>query len=142
MQLALNPDKTFLEVHKGVLLGYVVSENGREPNPDKIMVIDELSTPTNAKGIAKLLGHVGWYRELIPNFSKIAVPITYLLKKDIRFEWTEACQWAFKELRDKLSTYPVLRPPDWNKPLHVYCDAKIVAADSVLCQSTGENGKD
>ena len=52
MQLALNPDKTFMGVHKGVLLGYMVNENGREPYPDKIMVIDKLPTPTNAKGIA------------------------------------------------------------------------------------------
>ena len=81
--MALNPDKTFLGVHKGVLLGYVVSEKGREPDPEKIAVIDELPTPTNAKGIAKLLGHVGWYRELIPNFSKIAVPITQLLKRNV-----------------------------------------------------------
>ena len=76
MRLALNPDKTFLDVHKGILLGDVVSEKGRQPDPNKVAVIDELPTPTNAKDIAKLLGHVGWYRELNPNFSKIAVPIT------------------------------------------------------------------
>ena len=48
-------------------------------------MLDELPTPTNADGIAKLLGHVGWYRKLILNFSKIAVPITHLLKKDDKF---------------------------------------------------------
>ena len=53
-----------------------MSEKRKKPDPDKIAVIDGLATPTNAKGIAKLLGHVGWYRELIPNFSKIAVPMT------------------------------------------------------------------
>ena len=115
MQLALNPDKTFLRVKKEVLLGYVVSENGREPDPDKVAVIDELETPKNAKGISKLLGHVGWYRELIPDFAKIAVPITHLLKKDVRFVWTDECQKAFDELRSKLSTNPILRPPDWGK---------------------------
>ena len=142
MQLTLNPDKTFLGVHKGVLLDYVVSENKREPDPDKITVIDDLPTPTNAKGIAKLLGHMGWDRELIPNFYKIALSIIHLLKKDVKVEWTEACQRAFEELRDKLNTYPVLRPPDWDKPFHVYCDASNVAVGSALCQSTGENGKD
>ena len=89
MRLALNPDKTFLGVQRGVLLGYVVSEKGRKPDPDNIAVIDELKTPTNARGIAKLLSHVGWYRELIPDFVKIAVPITQLLKKDCKFVWTE-----------------------------------------------------
>ena len=112
MRLALNPDKTFSGVQRVVLLRYVVSEKGREPDPDKIAVIDGLATLTNAKRIAKLLGHVGWYRELIPDFAKIVVPITQLLKKDCKFVWTEACQRAFEELRAKLSTYPVLRPPD------------------------------
>ena len=85
MRLALNPNKTFLGVQRGVLLSYVVSEKGRELNPDKIAVIDGLAIPTNAKGIAKMLGHVGWYRELILDFAKIAIPITQLLKKDCRF---------------------------------------------------------
>ena len=53
-----------------------------------------------------------------------------------------ACQKAFKKLRDKLSTYPVLRPPDWEKPFHVFCDASNVAVGSALCQSTGEKNKD
>ena len=125
-----------------MLLGYVVSEKGKEPDPNKIAVIDGLATPTNAKGIAKLLGHVGWYRELIPDFAKIAVPITQLLKKDCKFVWTEDCQRAFEELRVKLSTYPVLRPPDWGKPFHVFCDASNVAVGSALCQATGKKEKD
>ena len=85
MRLALNPDKIFPGVQKKVLLGYVVSEKGREPDRDKIAVIDGLETPKNAKGISKLLRHMGWYRELIPDFAKIAVPITQLLKKNVRF---------------------------------------------------------
>jgi hypothetical protein len=82
-RLALNPEKTYLAVRRGVLLGYVVSEKGREPDPEKIAVIYELEPPTNAKGIAKLLRHIGWYRELIPSYSKIALPITHLLKKTL-----------------------------------------------------------
>ena len=85
-RLALNPENTYLAVKNGVLLGYVVSERGREPDPEKIAVIDELESPTNAKGIAKFLGHVGWYKELIPSYFKISLPITHMLKKDIKFE--------------------------------------------------------
>ena len=105
-----------------------MSEKGREPDQDKIAVIDGLATPTNAKVITKLLGHVGWYRELIPDFAKIAVPITQLFKKHCKFIWTEHCQRAFEELRARLSTYPVLRPPDWGKPFHVFCDASNVVS--------------
>jgi hypothetical protein len=106
MQFDLNPNKTvtFLGVQRGVLLGYMVSRKRREPDPDKIAVMDGLAIPTNARRIAKLLGHVGWYQELIPDFAKIAVPITQLLRKDYRFDWTEACQRPFKELRSRLST--------------------------------------
>jgi hypothetical protein len=82
-KLALNLEKTYLAVQKGVLLGYVVNERGREPDPEKIAIIDELEPPTKAKGIAKFLGHVGWYRELIPFYSKISLPITHLLKKTL-----------------------------------------------------------
>ena len=122
MQLPLNPVKKNLGVQRGVLLGYVVSGNGREHDPDKVAVIDGLATPKNAKGIVKLLEHVSWYIELISGFANIAVPITQLLKKDISFFWTDDCQKAFEELRSKLSTYPALRPPDWEKPFHVFCD--------------------
>lgn len=65
-----------------------------------------------------------------------------MLRKESRFEWTDACQKTFEELRSKLSTYPRLRPPDWDKPFHVFCDASNVAVGSVLCQSTREKGKD
>ena len=78
----------------------------------------------------------------MPNFSKIAVPITKLLKKDCKFEWTKAYQRAFEELRDKLSTYPILRPPDWVKPFHVFYNTSNVAVGSALCQSTREKDKD
>ena len=101
-----------------------------------------MATPTNAKGKTKLLGHVGWYRELIPNFTTIAVSITELLKNDCRFEWTKAYQRVFEELRSKLSTCPVSRPPDWDKLFYVFCDASNVVVGTALYQSTGEKGKD
>ena len=125
-----------------MLLGYVVSEKGREPDPEKIAVIDEFEAPNNTKGIAKLLGHVGWYRELIPSYAKIVLPITHLLKKDVKFEWTEECQRAFSKLKAKHNTYPVLVPPNWSIPFHILCDANAVAVGSALCQPHGELDKD
>ena len=75
---------------------------------------------------------------MITYFAKIAVPITRLFRNDCRFEWTKACEQAFQMLRSKLSTYPVLRPSDWDKVFHVFYDASNVAVFSALCQSTGE----
>lgn len=62
-------------VNGGVLFEYVGSPKRRKPNPDKIVMIDGLTIPTNVKGIAKLLGHVGWYMELIADFAKIRLSI-------------------------------------------------------------------
>ena len=112
-------------------MGYVVSENRREPDSNKIAVIDGLATPTN--GIAKLLEHVGWYRELITDFANTAVPNTQLVKKDCKFVWTKACQKAFKELMWRLNIYLVLRPLNCGKSFLMFCDASNVAVCSALC---------
>lgn len=64
-----------------------------------------------------------------------------MLTNNCKFELTEACERAFEELTDKLSTYSVLRPPDWDKPFNVFCNASNVAVGSALCWSTGEKGK-
>lgn len=133
-QMALNPEKTYLAVSRGVLLGYVVSKAGREPEPEKVKVITNLKPPTNVKEVQRVLGHVGWYRELIPNYATITLPITKLQQKHHKFEWTRACEVAFGLLKEKLSTYPVLRPPRWGMAFHVYCDASALAVGSVLCQ--------
>ena len=132
--MALNPEKTYLAVSRGVLLGYVVSKEGREPEPEKVKVITNLKPPTNVKKVQSVLGHVGWYRELIPDYATITLPITKLQQKNSKFDWTRACEVAFSKVKEMLSTYPVLRPPQWGEPFHVYCDASAVAVGSVLCQ--------
>lgn len=93
-RLAMNPEKTYLAIQREIPLGYVVSEKGRESDPKKIVVINELKPLVNAKRMAKVLGHVGWYRDLILNYATVALPITRLLGKDVKFEWTEKCQHA------------------------------------------------
>lgn len=68
--------------------------------------------------------------------QKIALPITKLLRKDNKFEWTDACQHAFDKLRGKLNTYPVMRPSRWNLSFHVFYNASMVAVGNALCQPT------
>lgn len=140
--IALNPEKLYLAVLKGITLGYVVSKNGREPDPEKVAVIKNLAAPENVKGVERLLGHIGWYRELIPDYATRTIPITRLQRKLVKFEWTEECEASFQWLKDRLSSYPVLRPPNWDIPFHVYCDASAVAVGSTLCQPVGDGKKD
>lgn len=84
-------------------MGYVVSEKEREPNPKKIAVINNLQPPINAKGIAKVLGHVEWYMEPIPDYATIALPITRFLRKDVKFEWDGECRHALNTFKATLS---------------------------------------
>jgi hypothetical protein len=71
------------------------------------------------------------------------VPLTTnLIKKDVKFEWTPECQAGFDELKQRLTTYPVLRTPVWDRPFHIYCDASAVAVGSALCQPADDGGRD
>ena len=84
--------------------------------------------------IRGFLGLAGYYRRFIENFSKIAKPMTELLKKDTKFKWTEDCEASFLELKKHLTTAPVLTLPDIRKDLQVYCDASRLGLGSVLMQ--------
>jgi hypothetical protein len=140
--ISLNPEKLYLAVIRGVLLGYIVSAKGKEPDPEKVDVIVNLKPPTDIKSMQRTLGHMGWYRDLIQDYASISAPLTNLIKKASKYEWTSECQLAFDALKKHLSTYPIVRAPDWNLPFHVYCDASAVAVGSTLCQPTGSDGKD
>jgi len=76
----------------------------------------------------------GYYRRFIPDFSRIAKPMTELLKKDVKFKWDAKCDEAFHTLRAHLTTAPVLAQPDNSEPYDVYCDASGTGLGCVLMQ--------
>jgi hypothetical protein len=76
----------------------------------------------------------GYYHRFIPNFSKIAKPITELLKKGNKYLWSEACDEAFKHLKRLLTTSPVLAQPDTTKSFDVSCDTSGMGIGGVLMQ--------
>jgi hypothetical protein len=84
--------------------------------------------------VQSFLGLVGYYRRFIPNFSKIAKPITELLKKGNKYIWSEACEEAFKHLKKLLTTSHVLAQSDTTKSFNVYCDASGTGSGGVLMQ--------
>jgi hypothetical protein len=77
---------------------------------------------------------VGYYRRFIPDFSKIAKPMTWLLQKDNRVVWTPKCDAAFDKLQTLLTLALVLVQPDIEKPFDVYCDASCISLGGVLMQ--------
>jgi hypothetical protein len=89
-------------------LGHVVSPEGITVDPGKVKEVLEWKPPTMVSEVRSFLGLAGYYRRLIPNFSKIAKPITELLKKRNEYLWSETCDEAFKHLKRLLTTSPVL----------------------------------
>ena len=78
----------------------------------KIDVIEKLPPPINAKSIISFLGHVGFYRRFIKDFSKIARPLSNLLNKDVVFKFDGECLEAFQTLKEKLVSAPIMVAPD------------------------------
>jgi hypothetical protein len=89
---------------------------------------------TTVPEVRSFLGLAGYYRHFIPDFSKIAKPMTNLLQKDHKFVWTEKCEATFHTLRKLLTTAPVLAQPNIEKPFDVFCDASKTGLGCVLMQ--------
>nr|GEX12415.1 reverse transcriptase domain-containing protein [Tanacetum cinerariifolium] len=105
-----------------------------EVDRSKVDVIAKLPYLTTVKGVRSFLGHAGFYRRFIQDFSKIARPMTYLLEKDIPLVFSKYCIDAFETLKKKLTEAPILVVPDWNLPLKLMCDASDFAIGAVLGQ--------
>ncbi|XP_052299703.1 uncharacterized protein LOC127903086 [Citrus sinensis] len=118
----------------GIMLGHKVSKDGIEVDKAKIEVIDKLLPPTSVKGIRSFLGHVGFYRRFIKDFSKVAKPLCSLLEHDKPFYFDKACHQAFGELKKALITAPVIISPDWTLPFELMCDASDHSVGAVLGQ--------
>nr|GFC33753.1 DNA-directed DNA polymerase [Tanacetum cinerariifolium] len=105
-----------------------------EVDKAKIEVISKLPHPTIVKGIRSFLGHAGFYRSFIKDFSKISRPMTHLLEKNSPFIFSNECIQAFWTLKDKLTEAPILITPNWDKPFELMCDASDFAVGDVLGQ--------
>ncbi|KAL0366952.1 UNVERIFIED_CONTAM: Retrovirus-related Pol polyprotein from transposon.6 [Sesamum radiatum] len=137
--LVLNYEKCHFMVDQGLILGHIVSSKGIEVDKSKIDVIKSLPYPASVREICSFLGHAGFYRRFIKNFSKIAQPLCALLQKDTSFEFDEACAKAFDKLKESLTSAPVIRPPDWSQPFEIMCDASNHAIRAVLGQKIGKD---
>ncbi|GJZ01866.1 reverse transcriptase domain-containing protein [Tanacetum coccineum] len=137
--LVLNWEKCPFMVKEGIVLGHKVSEAGLKVDKAKINVISKLPPLTNIKGIRSFLGHAGFYLRFIKDFSKIARPLTKLLKKDTPFEFNDERQNAFKILKEKLTCALVIVSPNRSLPFELMCDASDFAVGAILGQKEGRN---
>ncbi|RVW89446.1 Retrovirus-related Pol polyprotein from transposon 17.6 [Vitis vinifera] len=137
--LVLNWEKCHFMVRQGIVLGHIISEKGIEVDKAKVELIAKLPSPTTVKGVRQFLGHAGFYRRFIQDFSKLSRPLCELLAKDAKFVWDERCQKSFDQLKQFLTTAPIVRAPNWQLPFEVMCDASDFAIGAVLGQR--EDGK-
>jgi ribonuclease HI len=119
---------------KVAFLGHVLSAEGIAVDPSKVESVAMWEQPLNVADVRSFLGMVGYYQRFIENFSKIAKPMTELLKNIIKFEWSEVCEKSFQELKRRLTTAQVLTLPDIKKDFVVYCDASREGLGCVLMQ--------
>ena len=115
-------------------LGHIVSGDGIRVDPSKISAIVDWKPPKNVTEVRSFLGLAGYYRRFVNEFSIIAAPMTRLLRKDVKFEWTEECQQSFEELKKLLTEAPVLVQPESGKEFVVYSDASLNGLGCVLMQ--------
>nr|GEV99161.1 reverse transcriptase domain-containing protein [Tanacetum cinerariifolium] len=137
--LCLNWEKSHFMVKEGIVLGHKISKQGIKVDKAKIDVIYKQPHPTTVKVIRSFLGHAGFHRRFIKDFSKIARPMTRLLEKDTSFIFSQECVDAFQTLKRKLAKAPILIAPDWDMPFELMCDASDSAIAAVLGKRQDKN---
>ena len=117
------------------LLGYVVSAEGLKADPDKVAAIRDMAPPTNKKEVRRLLGSANYYRQLMPNYATVVAPITALTRKKVIFSWGDACQKAWRELKELLLECVILKFPNPKRPYKLYTDASDYSLGAILVQA-------
>src|ERR1051325_5656050 len=134
VNLVLNGEKFHFMVKQGIVLGDIVSERGIKVDKAKIEVIENLQPPKTVREIRSFLGHTGFYRRFIKDFSKFSKLLTNLLMKEVKFIFDDDCLKAFEWLKTTLISAPIIQPPDWSLPFEIMCDARDYAVGAVLGQ--------
>ena len=132
--LKLNPSKCRLATKEVKYLGHIVSKQGLKVNPENIDKIKNCQRPTNVKQVRSALGMMGYYRKFILGYAKIAQPLNDLLKKETKLEWTDQCESAFNNLKDRLTKAPILRFPQFDKEFTLSVDSSDYSIGFVLSQ--------
>ena len=148
--LKVKPEKCHFFKEEIHFLGHVVCEGGIGTDPEKTRAIEEWSPITNESELRSFLGLASYYRRYVKNFAAIAAPLHRLLNGGSKKKhsacvkskwpecWTEDCEQAFRELKSKLTTAPILGYPDFSRPFILEIDASFEGLGAVLSQDQEE----
>jgi hypothetical protein len=117
-----------------MFLGHLVSVDQVRMDPMKVQAIVEWAAPTTVSDLRSFLGLANYYRRFIKDYSKVAAPLSDLLKKNWKWNWTDGYRWAFEKLKRAVTSAPVLKLPDFERPFEVHTDASDRAIGGVLVQ--------
>lgn len=134
--LSINVQKSKFCVTEVPYLGYILSQDGLRPNPERVEAIVNFERPSSLKALRRFLGMCNYYRKFIPGYSEIALPLTNLLKdKPKTVKWNDLAERAFVQIKELLISAPILVNPDFSRSFSVHCDASDAAIAGVLTQA-------
>ena len=133
--LVLNLKKCeFVKAHVQYL-GYIVGQGKVFPPLSKVEAIAKIPRPAQKRDLQRFLGMIGYYRRFVTNFSDVTAPLTELLKKGKKFEWTPECEHAFQTVKSLLTNRPILHSPDFGNSFKLATDSSNIGAGAVLLQA-------
>jgi hypothetical protein len=136
----LNPEKCVFGVSRGMLLGYIVSQRGIEPNPKKVTTLERMGLIRDLKGVQKVLGCLAALSRFISRLGEKGLPLYRLLKKHERFSWTVKAQEALDNLKATLARAPILTPPQDGEILYLYVAATTQVVSAIIVVERMEEG--
>ena len=106
--LQVDIKKTEYHVTRTKYLGFIISTQGLEVDPEKVSAITSWQLPSSVKGVQSFLGFCNFYRRFIKDYGRVAKPLNELTRKDVAFKFTGECEAAFRQLQELLTTAPLL----------------------------------
>jgi len=139
--LAVAPEKCVWKTEEVEFLGYIIGREGIKMSTTKVEAVLSWKTPNSLTEVQSFLGFANFYRRFIKDYSKVARPLTELTKKEkgTKWAWTEEAGKAFKELKTRFTTAPILAHFNATKPVIIETDASDFAIGAVLSQRDGDN---
>ena len=144
--LRLRPEKCLFATERIEYLGHTLTSSGVQPNDQNVKAVTDFPTPSNLKEVRSFVGMANFYRRHIPKMATLSRPLTELLRHDkdtgkpVPFVWTDDCQKAFENIKEMLTSAPLLHAPEWDKEFFLWTDASLTGFGAVL-EQTGTDGK-